>query len=47
MEVTVHKVSEQLGTPKVRDNDSCVGIGEQMHGKPGGLNSEDGLERNV
>jgi len=46
MEVTVHKVSEQLEVPKMRDNDSCVGIGEQMRGRPNGLNSEDEVEHN-
>jgi len=46
MEVTVHKVSKQLG-PEVRDDGPCVGIGEQMGGKPSGLSSEDEVEHNV
>lgn len=47
VEVTIHNDSEQLGTPQVREDDSWVGIAEQMRGKPSVLSSDDDVERNM
>jgi len=47
LEVTIDIDSEQLETPQEREDDSWVGITEQMRGKPSVLNNNDDVERNV
>jgi len=47
MEVAAHIVSEQDGTPRVRDDESCGTSDEQMHGKPNRLGCDEDVERGV
>ena len=47
MEVAVHVVSEQHGTPRMKDYDSSISTNEQMHEKANGLNGDDDVGRGV
>jgi len=47
MEVTVHIVSEQHGTPPVMDDSSSIRAGERMHRESNESSSDDDLERGL
>lgn len=50
MEVAVHVVSKQNGAPQLRpmrNDDSCISIGERMDDKPNGLSRDDDMEQRV
>jgi hypothetical protein len=47
MEVAVHVVSEQHGTPRMKDDNLSISTNEQMHEKPNGLNRDDDVGRRV
>ena len=47
MEVAVHVVSEQHGTPRIKDDNSSISTNGHMHEKPNGLNRDDDVGRRV
>jgi hypothetical protein len=47
MEVAAHVVSEQHGTPQMKDDNSSISANKQMHEKPRRLNSDDDMGRSV
>jgi hypothetical protein len=47
VEVTINDDCEQLGTPQVREDESWMGITEQIRGKPCVLSSDDDVEHNM
>jgi len=47
MEVSVHIVSEQHGTPSMRDDDLGISTSDDTYDKPKELNRDDDVERGV
>jgi hypothetical protein len=47
MEVSVHVVSEQHGTPSMRDDELCISTSDETYDKPKESNRDDDVERGV